>query len=554
MFVFIDKNMLKPYYIFFGLLLILLLSSCRQEKAAHPSVLKADTLMEHYPDSALLILESIQEPARMKKADRALYALLLTQAYDKKDIIHTNDSLIRVAVDYYKDGSDNYRETQSLYYLARVYEDTKNVVFSIKVLLKAKDVLNKVYKNDRLACLINSSLANQYKKQGFYDKAMEAGKKAFNNCVYRNDPADIFFPLDYIGSIFVLRNENDSALHYYNKALEIAEMQSDSSWIAHYLSEISKIYLSETDFQNAYRYITKAIDFEPNEETRLIYYGDKGGLFYKMQEQDSARYYLIKSLESDDIETLYLSSLTLFEIEKDKGNYKKAVEYIEINNIMGDSIHVLSEQSEISKLLNEHAIDAYTKKMDFREKRKTARIILSSFVVFVALAFVFMVIDKRRKSHIIKLQKQLMHNRSGILKANQKKGGAKNRASELVVLKRICMENIQTSMELFKKNALYKEIRAMDRLGNANINLSFLQRNEIKDTIYEAFPDAFFCLRDLYHLTPDDAFCCILYALNLSNRTVSGCMGVAAGAIKTRKSRLKNKIDDELYAYLFSNQ
>ena len=42
--------------------------------------------MEVSPDSALSILESISSPQKLSRADRALYALLLTQARHKKDV------------------------------------------------------------------------------------------------------------------------------------------------------------------------------------------------------------------------------------------------------------------------------------------------------------------------------------------------------------------------------------------------------------------------------------------------------------------------------------
>ena len=511
--------------------------------------------MEHYPDSALITLEGIEEPLKMKKADRAFYALLLTQAHEKNEITHTDDSLIQIAVDYYEDGKDVYREAQSLYYLGCVYADMNNITLSIDALLKAETTLGGKYKNDRLTYLINSNLASQYSSQGFYDKALEVSQKAYVNSIKRNDSTDLFFPLDQIGSTFLLQNENDSAFFYYDQALEIAEIQSDSSWVAYFSSKISRAHFYQKNFNKAYQYITKAINYDTDERSLLVYYCDKGDLFNEMQEQDSARYYLIKSLKSDNINTQFLSTLTLFEIERNAGNYKKAVEYIEIHNILDDSIYAVKKQAEIAKLLNEHAIKIHVKKITFQEKKKTVYIISSCIIVLILLAFTFMIVDKHRKSHIIKLQKQLMRNRTEILKTNQQKENLKtvDNISEKDILRKICIKNIETSGELFKKTIIYKEIHLLDRLNNKEIHLSLKTRSDLRETIYETFPDALLSLIDLYSLNSEDALCCILYSLNLSNCTVAACMGVAEGAIKTRKSRLKNKIDEELYTCLFLN-
>ena len=65
-----------------SILMSVSLSSC-SSSVKSPLLLSADSLMEIYPDSALSILESISSPQKLPCADRALYALLLTQARHK---------------------------------------------------------------------------------------------------------------------------------------------------------------------------------------------------------------------------------------------------------------------------------------------------------------------------------------------------------------------------------------------------------------------------------------------------------------------------------------
>ena len=79
-----------------------------------PSLLHADSLIEvGCADSALSILEGVNLAELSTIQSRAKYALLLTQAKDKNYITHTDDSLIRVAVDYY-DTSDDITYGQKL--------------------------------------------------------------------------------------------------------------------------------------------------------------------------------------------------------------------------------------------------------------------------------------------------------------------------------------------------------------------------------------------------------------------------------------------------------
>ena len=59
--------------------------------------------MDTYPDSALQLLKTIDSKHLVTKEGKARYALLYSQALDKNYIDVTEDSLINIAVEYYKD-------------------------------------------------------------------------------------------------------------------------------------------------------------------------------------------------------------------------------------------------------------------------------------------------------------------------------------------------------------------------------------------------------------------------------------------------------------------
>ena len=63
-----------------------LLSSCTIRQDYNQQLLKADSLMQLRPDSALNILKSISPKKLSTRADNAYYALLLTQAQDKTSL------------------------------------------------------------------------------------------------------------------------------------------------------------------------------------------------------------------------------------------------------------------------------------------------------------------------------------------------------------------------------------------------------------------------------------------------------------------------------------
>lgn len=119
-----------------SILMSVSLSSC-SSSVKSPLLLSADSLMEIYPDSALSILESISSPQKLPCADRALYALLLTQARHKNYIALGDDSLIKTAVEYYGDKKKSVRAAKAHYYWGATYGEKGYTSFAVDEYLTA---------------------------------------------------------------------------------------------------------------------------------------------------------------------------------------------------------------------------------------------------------------------------------------------------------------------------------------------------------------------------------------------------------------------------------
>ena len=82
--------------------------SCNDPKPITDALHRAEALMNESPDSAWTLLNTISPDEMGQNRNLAFYALLYTQAQDKTYRDETNDSLISIAVDYYRD-TDNVR-------------------------------------------------------------------------------------------------------------------------------------------------------------------------------------------------------------------------------------------------------------------------------------------------------------------------------------------------------------------------------------------------------------------------------------------------------------
>ena len=92
------------------------------------------------PDSALAVLESMDRSLLVTEADRARHALLNAMALDKNFIDVSDDSLARVAVDYYSKRGDRKYYARALYYLGKAYYYQDDYKKAIIEFMKAEAV------------------------------------------------------------------------------------------------------------------------------------------------------------------------------------------------------------------------------------------------------------------------------------------------------------------------------------------------------------------------------------------------------------------------------
>ncbi len=100
--------------------------------------------MNECPDSALLVLRGIDCSGLKSRKLNAEHSLLLSMTLDKNYIDLTSDSLINIAVDYYRHRKDYERRFLSLYYQGRVYQNAKQYSKAMLSFTEAEQIIDKV--------------------------------------------------------------------------------------------------------------------------------------------------------------------------------------------------------------------------------------------------------------------------------------------------------------------------------------------------------------------------------------------------------------------------
>lgn len=247
------------------------LSSCQSEKQSDlrarmqewDDILweKSDIEIDEGPQAILDSLESINFKSLNYK-NRAYYYLLQTIARDKSYYVFENDSVISIAVKWYKNKPDAYNYSRSLFYhaivLSQIHTNDSLMFFSIKT---AENVFLEKKLNDSLLygriCVFMGSLhysrGNYDISNDYYEKAASTFKAIGNTDRYISAKVNQVWYLISIG-------EHDAALNMLNN-IDYPEKISDKA-LSYIYNVYSGYYTAIKDYSAAIEY--NKLDFALN--------------------------------------------------------------------------------------------------------------------------------------------------------------------------------------------------------------------------------------------------------------------------------------------------
>lgn len=327
--------------------------SCFQSSPKHKLLEKADSLIYIDPEAAFCLLESIPDLHFMNREEQATYALLKTKATDKCYFEHYNDSLILVAVDFYKNKTNSNKKAEAYFYLGRICQDNNDVLGAIKAYLNA---IEATPNNQKLKVLIYDNLAECYKMQDQYEKAMDMYQQSYHINSLQNKKDAILYSIRGIASVYILQDSLETALKYYQKALSILQNSNDSTWKSSILCDIARTYEAIGEYKLAKKYINLSIENTAIHDNLSVNYYWKGKILYDLHDYDSAVYYFQAISDKSDINMQASIFHILYNINKIKGNLHKSLLYNDSAIILYDSIQRMIYKAEINNISREHII------------------------------------------------------------------------------------------------------------------------------------------------------------------------------------------------------
>lgn len=526
-----------------SILMSVSLSSC-SSSVKSPLLLSADSLMEIYPDSALSILESISSPQKLPRADRALYALLLTQARHKNYIALEDDSLIKTAVEYYGDKKKSVRAAKAHYYWGATYGEKGYTSFAVDEYLTA---IRLMPVRDEFLAMIYDNLADCYEKDDLYDIAIEAYRQAYQ---ILEGGSQQTYPLRGIARICLLQNKKDSALLYYQKALDYALAEQDSSLIGALYHDLAMVYNEKKDYVQADKYVSKAMIMQGDDAVNVCL--SKAQIMLNLNKLDSASYFFSKNIDQLNIYGKAVCYDGMHQIAKKRGEWKIATENMDAYRVLYDSMQIMNDNEELNRLMDKHQLEEHRRLLSEHTKMLVFTLVSVFFFLMIICVFCFMWNDRKRKKRYIALQRELTQNRVDTMLLKEEEVSETNKEDLDKKRSKLTEQQIQLYISVLKTTNCYDQLEALEKATPKQLLVMRSLRKEIRSEISSAFVDVMMNLKERYPaLTGDDIFYCVLSLLCCSKTVMMELMDATSDALKTRKNRIKNKMDAQIFDRVF---
>lgn len=459
-------------------ILTALLAACTEKTDYNALLVRADSLMASRSDSALHMLESISTGSLSTKADRAYYALLLTQARDKNYIVQTDDSLIQVAIRYYDTHEDAPLQARAYYYWGSLYRDQNDYSRAIDKYAIALSHINEHLGNVELKASLYSNLGYLYYTQGLNTEADSIYQQAELLAKSQKDTVSLCYALSQRGMIGLERGKK-----YYPKAeqqmlqaLSIGKAFSDSAILVPIYHSLSMLYSLIPKPRQALQYAR--LNYACLKDTLHCYrtFLLLGNAYFLNGHYDSADIFLQKILKAERYyDTKADACMRLSEIAQKKGDMGTSILLERKRTMYQDSARIKQQSHDILS-----TIIAHERNNSNTIAKRSTHIIYTTSVIFIAISIFY--IFHLRKKHLQhkaekkewerKLQAEIVQTNSrkqAFAEKERENATLQEKVSQPVVKKPVHrQEECKTSALYLKVSRIAKDLQKVETEENLN--------------------------------------------------------------------------------------
>ena len=567
---------MKHYILLFLIGLVGWGTSCTRTSESYPYSMRiAVERMEYCPDSALALLQDMKDTLEgLPEETRMYYQLLILQAEDLQYILHTDDSLITNLVQYYEAKEDDYKKVLAYYLMGKVYIDMNDAPQALKAFQQALDVPSiGLDMKER----IYGDMAPLFSNQGLSDNAILTHQYLLDIYRAKGNNQGMAIAQWTIARMFKQKAINDSAAHYYREACHAALAMKDSATYYGMLAEWTGL---RYEMEKSPEMLQVLKEVEQREDIL-----DKSNIHFILARMykdfgmmDSMAYYSQKVIESGNIEKAYYSYRELYELEKQKQNPVKALEYMEKAMNSRNLLQTISQREALSQINSlysyQHISDENADLKLNKEKQKNVILILVillvsiTFVCFVVITYQRkrsrQVLERERKLKLLveetyaKSQKAISDNEEHIAELTRQLAMAKKENDQLmygsliVQMKKLKLQNeeiLLSQNERRKRIKLFQEGKLYKLIQQASVNDAILITENDWEEIWKAvdymFPSFNKHLSDVFpEITIQTRQLCWLTKMGIKPIGIARILKRSRQAITNTRAKLNKVIAD----------
>lgn len=220
---------------------------------------QAEGLIWAAPDSALHLLESISASRHLTGKEQADYALLLSLAQYRCYIPVSSDSLINLAIEYYKDKNDADKKGAAFYVKGCILEEYCKDIPNALLAYKEAETCIPDMDDKQYVARIYSSLGYINKKSFHLEPAKEYYQKAVQANIDGKDTVAYASNLLNLSTLYYTLHQADSANRCINTLIDIADSLNDLDLQVKIYNNIANRKIFEKNYAEAEKYLIHAI-------------------------------------------------------------------------------------------------------------------------------------------------------------------------------------------------------------------------------------------------------------------------------------------------------
>lgn len=532
------------------LMILVLFISCVQEKEDDNVLSRVEACMELFPDSALSLLSQIDCPECLRGQQRADYALLLTQALDKNYLDSLqSDSLIMIAVEYYKQEGDKLKAGKAYFYYGKVMLLKERFSDAMQAYLEASSLLEET-RDYKVQGMVWEYIGYLNSVQGLYENSIDNFKHSIRYYELASDRRRILYGYRNMARGYFSVHHNDSAGWYAEKGLVLSDTVSGMK--ASFLHLLGLIANNEKRYPQAIEYFSNAMEVCDNLNDKYRYSLSLGRVYSEVGQKKKAEDCFGSCINATNIFVSSGAYYYLADMHKKDGNYLKAFLYKEKSDSLLEVTRNAELQKQLLDLQNKYENDKLIleNKQIRLENEKQTYFYLFLFVFILGLGIIaFFLVRKRYRTKLLR-NVEIIGNNNAII----------NRyACRIAELENVSLQERQAKKEeigilnrkilcLIAENKRVCENSSVDALfvleelkqGNLIIsNMTIAERQHIFDFLDLVHANFITRLKQEFDLTKNELLLAALLKVGFSNKQLMIVFDCEMKSIYKNRQRLK---------------